>query len=113
MATTFPESIQTFPTLMDITQEDAQLVSQYQEAMRNGDIETASQILRSISNYQHKFINADILNTMQDTLMAIEQFYADKYNPSYIVSDTMPSGQSAGDYWFEIIEEIEPENEGE
>ena len=113
MATTFPESIQTFPTLMDVTQEDAPLITQYQDAMRSGDIVTASQILRSISNYQRKFVNADLLNTMQDTLVAIEQFYADKYNPSYIVSDTMPSGQSAGDYWFEIIEEIEPENEGE
>lgn len=107
MATTFPYVIQTFPTMMDITQEDADLVAQYQSAIQRGDISTASQILRSISNYDKKIINADLLNTIQDTLVAVEQFYADKYNPSYIVSDTRPSGQSVGDYWFEIVEEIE------
>ena len=106
MATTFPDSIQTFPIMLDIDENDAALVSEYQIAMRNGDIASAAQALQSISNYGRKIITADLLNTMQDTLVAVQQFYADKYNPSYIVSETQPVGQSEGDYWFEITEEV-------
>ena len=106
MATTFPNSIQTFPTMVDIDSADATLVAQYQNAIQNGDAVSAAQILRSITNYSKKIINADLLNTINDTLVAVQQFYANKYNPSYIVSENQPSGQSEGDYWFQIIEEI-------
>lgn len=106
MATTFPDSIQTFPTMIDIDSVDATLVAQYQNAIQSGDFASAAQILRSIPNYNKKIINADLLNTINDTLVAVQQFYADRYNPSYIVSENQPSGQSSGDYWFQIIEEI-------
>lgn len=105
MATTFPDAIQTFPIMIDVTQSDADLVAQYQSAIRQGDIATAAQILRSIPNYDKKIISADLLNTIQDTSVAVQQFYLDKYNPSYILSEDQPNGQSAGDYWFEIIQE--------
>lgn len=106
MATTFPDSIQTFPTMIDIDSADATLVAQYQNAIQSGDVASAAQILRSIPNYSKKIINADLLNTINDTLVAVQQFYADRYNPSYVVSENQPSGQSNGDYWFQIIEEI-------
>ena len=43
MATTFPESTQTFPRMMDIEQSDLQLVNQYQTAMKNEDYALARQ----------------------------------------------------------------------
>lgn len=106
MATTFPDAIQTFPTMQDITRSDAPYVMQYQTAMQNGDIETATQILQNIQDYGKKIVTADLLNTVNDTVVALQKLYAERYNPSYIVSETQPSGQKAGDYWFQIIEEL-------
>ena len=36
MATKFPSQVDTFPTMLDITADDAELVKQYQDAMEAG-----------------------------------------------------------------------------
>lgn len=102
MSTTFPTSIQTFPTMQDISVADATLVQQYQEAMEAGNIATATAILGQISNADKKIIRADLLNTITDTSVALQQFYADKFSNGYVVSSTQPAGQSAGDFWFRL-----------
>lgn len=102
MSTTFPTSIQTFPTMQDISAADASLVQQYQEAMEAGNIATATAILGQISNADKKIIRADLLNTITDTSVALQQFYADKFSNGYVVSSTQPAGQSAGDFWFRL-----------
>lgn len=102
MSTTFPTSIQTFPTMQDISVADASLVQQYQEAMEAGNIATATAILGQISNADKKIIRADLLNTITDTSVALQQFYADKFSNGYVVSSTQPAGQSAGDFWFRL-----------
>lgn len=102
MSTTFPTSIQTFPTMQDISAADASLVQQYQEAMEAWNIATATAILGQISNADKKIIRADLLNTITDTSVALQQFYADKFSNGYVVSSTQPAGQSAGDFWFRL-----------
>lgn len=102
MATTFPGQIQTFPTMYDITSSDAALVAQYQSAMQAGDFETAQTILNSIPLAEQKIVTADLMNQILDTTVAVENFFANRYSNGYIVSPTQPSGQSSGDFWFQI-----------
>ena len=102
MATTFPQSIQTFPTMMDLTSSDGNLGQQYQSAMQAGNLTQAKAILEQISNGQRKIITADYLNTINDTLVALETYFTNKYSPAYVVSTTQPANQEATDFWFEV-----------
>lgn len=102
MSTSFPGSIQSFPTMQDISAADAALVQQYQEAIESGNIAVATSILGQISNADKKIIRADLLNTITDTSVALQQFYADKFSNGYVVSSTQPAGQSVGDFWFRL-----------
>lgn len=102
MATSFPTSIQTFPKMTDLTASDGELVKQYQAAMQAGNLTQAKAILKQISNGQSKIITADYLNTINDTLVAVEQYFQARYSPAYVVSNTRPLNQETGDFWFEI-----------
>lgn len=101
--TVFPGAIQTFPTLQDITASDATLVSQYQSAMQSGNYAQAVQILNQIPNGQLKIVTADYLNTISNTLVALQDYFTEKYSPAYVLSETQPLAQDVGDYWFRII----------
>lgn len=100
--TSFPNSIQNFPTMQDISTSDASLVQQYQEAMEAGNTATATAILGQISHADKKIIRADLLNTITDTSVALQQYYAEKFSNGYIVSATQPAGQAKGDFWFKL-----------
>ena len=102
MATTFPDAIQTFPKMIDLTASDGSLVQQYQSAMQAGNITLAKQILAQIPQNQSKIITADYLNTINDTLVAVEKYFQARYSPAYVVSNTRPTNQETGDFWFEI-----------
>ena len=102
MATLFPSEIQTFPKMIDLIASDGALVQQYQAAMQTGDITLAKQILDQIPNNQNKIITADYLNTINDTLVAVEKYFQTRYSPAYIVSNVQPSAQESGDFWFQV-----------
>ena len=102
MSTVFPSEIQSFPTMQDMTSTDAALVKQYQDAMEIGNIGGAATILGQIANADKKIIRADLLNTITDTSVALQKFYAEKFSNGYVVSTTMPAGQSTGDFWFKL-----------
>lgn len=102
MPSLFPSEIQTFPQMIDLTASDGSLVQQYQSAMQAGNITLAKQILAQIPNNQNKIITADYLNTINDTLVAVEQYFQTRYSPAYVVSNTRPLNQETGDFWFEI-----------
>lgn len=102
MSSVFPNEIQTFPTMQDISVADASLVQQYQDAMESGNIATATAILGQISNADKKIIRADLLNTITDTSVALQKYYAEKFSNGYIVSATQPAGQAKGDFWFKL-----------
>ena len=102
MATTFPNAIQTFPQMVDLLASDGALVQQYQTAMQAGNLALAKQILAQIPNNQNKIITADYLNTINDTVVAVEQYFQIRYSPAYIVSENQPAHQEATDFWFEV-----------
>lgn len=100
MATSFPGAIQQFQQMQDITANDAALVTQYQTAMRNGNLPQALAALAAITDADKKIISADYLNTINDTLNALQAYFAERYSPAYIVSQNQPVGQEVGDFWF-------------
>ena len=102
MATSYPNSVQTFPQMIDLEASDGSLAQQYQIAMQAGNLALAKQILAQIPNNQSKIITADYLNTINDTVLAVEQYFQARYSPAYIVSDTQPQSQEKNDFWFEV-----------
>ena len=102
MATSYPNSVQTFPQMTDLTASDGSLAQQYQLAMQAGNLTLAQQILAQIPNNQSKIITADYLNTINDTLVAVEQYFQARYSPAYTVSSTQPTSQESGDFWFQV-----------
>ena len=102
MATSFPNAIQNFPQMIDLLASDGSLVQQYQTAMQAGNLTLAKQILDQIPNSQSKIITADYLNTINDTVVAVEKYFQARYSPAYIVSNTQPSAQGNGDFWFQV-----------
>lgn len=106
MASTFPNSTQTFPNMIEITASDGVLVQQYQNAMQASNLTLAQQILAQIPNNQSKIITADYLNTINDTIVAVQQYFNNRYSPGYIVSTTQPTNQQDGDFWFQVTGEV-------
>ena len=102
MSTLFPNAIQTFPQMIDLLASDGTLVQQYQTAMQAGNLTLAQQILAQIPNNQSKIITADYLNTINDTVVAVEQYFQARYSSAYIVSENQPAYQEATDFWFEV-----------
>ena len=102
MSTLFPGATQTFPQMIDLTASDGALAQQYQAAMQAGNLALAKQILSQIPNSQNKIITADYLNTINDTVVAIERYFGSRYSPAYIVSESQPAYQEATDFWFEV-----------
>ena len=102
MPSLFPNEIQTFPQMIDLTASDGALAQQYQAAMQAGNLALAKQILAQIPNNQNKIITADYLNTINDTVLAVEQYFSGRYSPAYIVSESHPQSQEKNDFWFEI-----------
>ena len=102
MPSLFPSEIQTFPQMIDLTASDGALTQQYQAAMQAGNLALAKQILAQIPNNQNKIITADYLNTINDTVVAVEQYFQARYSSAYIVSESQPAYQEATDFWFEV-----------
>lgn len=102
MATSYPNSVQTFPQMIDLTASDGSLAQQYQLAMQAGNLTLAQQILAQIPNNQSKIITADYLNTINDTVVAVEKYFQARYSPAYVVSSTQPISQESGDFWFQV-----------
>jgi hypothetical protein len=102
VATSFPNSVQNFPQMQDVNSSDGALIAQYQAAMQAGNLTLAKQILTQIPNNQNKIITADYLNTVNDTVVALETYIKDNYTPGYVVSETQPEYQAKDDFWFEV-----------
>ena len=102
MATSFPNAIQNFPQMIDLLASDGSLAQQYPTAMQAGNPTLAQHILAQIPNNQSKIITADYLNTINDTVVAVEKYFQARYSPAYVVSNTQPSAQENGDFWFQV-----------
>lgn len=101
MATTFPNEIQTFINKLNITASDAPNVALFQQYMEQGNLVEARNVLLSITDYAKKIVTAEDFNLIQDTCVALENYYLQRFSPAYVVSDTQPYIQEIGDYWFD------------
>lgn len=81
MSTTFPSQIQTFITMLNISPSDGALVEGYQQAIQQGNQELALSYYNQIPNANQKFINANTLNTLIDTCVALQNFYKTDIQP--------------------------------
>lgn len=104
--TVFPAEIQTFDEMLDLTATDGALVAQYQATMQSGDLAKAQEILAQIPDNQQKIITADYLNTINDTVVAVEEYFRERYSPGYIVSEEQPEYQKPTDFWFQVTEVV-------
>ena len=102
MPSLLPNEIKTFPQMIDLAASDGTLAQQYQAAMQIGNLTLAKQILILIPNNQIKIITADYLNTINDTVVAVEKYFQARYSPAYVVSSIQPSVQASGDFWFQV-----------
>lgn len=98
----FPDTIVTFPTRNNITAQDGELISQFQDAIKAQDMVLANSILAQITDYSTKIITAAYLNSIASTCNALEKYYLERYSPAYVVSANQPALQQRTDFWFEI-----------
>lgn len=98
----FPEEIDVFPVMSDITASDGDLIKQYQAAMEINNLALAKQILQTIPNSQNKIITAELLNKMINSIVSVQDYTLKSYSPAYVVSETMPTNQEATDFWFQV-----------
>lgn len=103
MATSFPNSIQNFPTMLNLTANDVEAVNGYQQAILNNNFALAAQYLSSIIDGDKKLITAEYLNTINDTIEALELFYEQRWSPAYVVSSSQPVSQQTGDFWLQVV----------
>ena len=79
--TSFPDSVQSFVTMLDMAINDASAINGYQEAMRNGDYELAQSYFSQITNGNQKILDATKINTFIDTCVALQRFYRTDIEP--------------------------------
>lgn len=73
--TSFPDSLDNFPSMQDLNASDMPFVKQYQSYMINGDLNNASKVLEQIPNGQNKLISAKKYNQLRDAVLAEERFF--------------------------------------
>lgn len=74
--TTFPDVIQTFDKYIDITQDDVERYNAATEAMLAGNLKLAQQLINSIPNIGQKALTSNKLNTLIDTVQALEKYFS-------------------------------------
>ena len=97
LSSNFPESIDVFPTWLNIIASDGPLIAQYQAAMEAGNQTQANQILAQIPQGTQKIITAVTLNPLSQAMLAIERFYK---------TDIEPYIQTQQENWLTIINQF-------
>lgn len=96
--TSFPDAIQKFVTMLDMTADDADAVANFQEAMEEGNVDAANQYYSTIANADQKFLDSVKVNTILDTCMALERFY---------ISDIEPYIQNKQAGWQNTVDQFD------
>ena len=94
LSSNFPESIDVFPTWLNIVASDGPLIAQYQQAMEAGNTTLANQILTQIPQGTQKIITATDLNKLTQAIQAVERFYK---------TDIEPYIQTQQQSWLTVI----------
>ena len=86
--TQFPQKVDNFSAFLNMSQNDYQLVKQYQEAIQVGDMTLAQQIFNQIPQGSQKIITALRLNQLREAILAMEEFYGTDVKPYITTKQT-------------------------
>lgn len=73
--TSFPENIDVFNRMSDVTHSDISLVSQYQAYVLANNMSAAAKILDDNPLLANKIINAAVINKFLDAVIAVQRFF--------------------------------------
>lgn len=73
----FPDAIDNFDNMQDITAALVDAMVSYQTAITNKDFTTAANVITNNPDLLKVLINADRINSLQDAIKAIEKYYKD------------------------------------
>lgn len=92
--TNFPDSLDVFDRLSDVTSGDIVLVNQYQAYMSAGNQAAAAKLLTDNPDLKNKIINASTINKFLDAVSALQKMFKEDVQ-TYIVSQAGTAGQAA------------------
>lgn len=92
--TNFPDSLDVFDRLSDVTSGDIILVNQYQAYMSAGNQAAAAKLLTDNPDLKNKIINASTINKFLDAVSALQKMFKDDVQ-KYIASQAGTAGQAA------------------
>lgn len=97
-ATSFPDTFQSLKRYQDITQADLSAYNEYKNYINNNNLSGAKAALQKIENYGNKTLTAAEINTLVDTVQALQ---------SYMNGDTWQSiVNSKQQEWENIINQF-------
>lgn len=97
-ATSFPDTFQSLKRYQDITQVDLSAYNEYKNYINNNNLSGAKAALQKIENYGNKTLTAAEINTLVDTVQALQ---------SYMNGDTWQSiVNSKQQEWENIINQF-------
>ena len=85
----------------DIQLTDKELWAQFQSLYKSGDYASALTMLQN-TQLKNKVLTADILNTLTDYIVQVEQFNDSTFKTDKILCQVNQPTQSTGQVWFEV-----------
>ena len=85
----------------DIQLTDKELWVQFQSLYKSGDYASALTMLQN-TQLKNKMLTADILNTLTDYIVQVEQFNDSTFKTEKILCQVNQPTQSTGQVWFEV-----------
>lgn len=73
-ATSFPDTFQSLKKYQDVTQDDLNAYNEYRNYIDNNDFNNAKTALKKITEYDSKTITAAEINTLIDTVQALQSY---------------------------------------
>lgn len=92
--TNFPAQCDNWPNSEDISESMIAPANQYRKAMENGEYSSAQAILDNLPRLRNMLINADTINRLKHSIMALERMFTDTIEP-YIKKFTDAAKTSA------------------
>jgi len=101
--TNFPDEVDSFTRMSDVTYADTPLINQFQEYILAGNTSAANQILIDNPTLKNKIMNASNMNKILDALSAIQQFFKNNVqtyidDKSDVIQEQIDNFTDKGDY---------------
>lgn len=71
----FPEQLDSFPRMQDITSSEVALMNDYKRFITNADISSAQSLLESNPSLRDKLFDASKFNSLRDAILSTQKFF--------------------------------------